>query len=214
VSIFDEPEVEEEHMFGAGSLTMVLLAGGGLGNAATAAEPFLEALRAKGALDAQAKRMTLYDSLLGDWNVDVVDYDADGSRRTNKGEWHFAWVLEGRAMQDVLIVPPRGSREGQPIQGNRYGTTLRVYDPATDVWRITWINPVTGVTNTLTGRKQGEEIVQEGKDADGPLNRWIFSEVTAHSFRWRGEISTDEGKTWRLGAEFFGRRAAPRGARP
>ena len=205
---------EEEHMSGAGSLAVVLLAGGGVGHAATAAEPFLEALWARGPIASQAERMTLYDALLGDWNVDVVDYDVDGSRRTNKGEWHFAWVLEGRAIQDVLIVPPRGSRAGQPIQGNRYGTTLRVYDPATDVWRITWINPVSGVTNTLTGRKQGEEIVQEGRDTDGSLNRWIFSEVTRESFRWRGEISTDEGKTWRLGAEFFGSRAAPRGARP
>jgi len=200
-------------MLGGGSLTVVLLAGEP-GNATTAAKPFLEALWAKGPVASQAERMTLYDALLGDWNVDVVDYDADGSRRTYKGEWHFAWVLEGRAMQDVLIVPPRGLREGQPIQGNRYGTTVRVYDPAADVWRITWINPVSGAITTLTGRREGEEIVQEGKDADGSLNRWIFSEVTAQSFRWRGEISIDGGKSWRLGAEFFGRRAAPRGARP
>jgi hypothetical protein len=193
---------------------MALLAAGALGIAATPSEPFLEALWAKGPLARQAERMTLYDALLGDWNVDVVDYDPDGSRRTTNGEWHFAWVLEGRAIQDVFIVPPRGAREGQPIQGNRCGTTVRVYDPAADVWRITWINPVSGAINTLMGRKQGEEIVQEGKDADGSLNRWIFSDVTAQSFRWRGEVSTDEGKTWRLGAEFFGRRAAPRGAGP
>jgi hypothetical protein len=192
-------------MFVVGSLTMALPAADGL----KSARPFIEALVAEGPLGTQAERMTLYDPLLGDWDVDVVDHDADGTRRTSKGEWHFAWVLEGRAIQDVFIVPPRGSRLAQPAQGNRYGTTLRVYDPATDAWRLTWVNPASGAMNTLTGRRRGEEIVQEGRDADGSLNRWIFSEVTAQSFRWRGEVSTDEGKTWRLAAEFFGRRARP-----
>jgi hypothetical protein len=168
---------------------------------------FLDALRAEGPIADQADRMGLYDSLLGDWAVDVVEYGPGGPRRAT-GEWHFAWVLEGRAIQDVWIVPPRGSRQpGLPTGGNRYGTSLRVYDPGKDVWHVTWNNPVTGVTNTLVGRKQGDAIVQEGTDAGGTLVRWTFDRLTGHSFRWRGEVSTDAGKTWRLQAEFHGRRA-------
>ena len=30
-------------------------------------------------------------------------------QRRRNGEWHFGWVLEGRAIQDVWIVPPRGN---------------------------------------------------------------------------------------------------------
>jgi uncharacterized protein len=177
------------------------------GGATTQAELFMEALRAPGPSAGQADRMSLYDPLLGSWAVDVIDHDPGGAPRTSTGEWHFHWVLEGRAIQDVWISPPRASRRpGLPTEGNRYGTTLRVYDPVADVWHVTWTNPVSGTRNTLVGRKQGDEIVQEGTDADGSLIRWIFSGLTRESFRWRGEASSDGGKTWRLAAEFRGRR--------
>ena len=169
---------------------------------------FWEALSAGGPLPGRADRMTLYDALIGDWEVDVIDYEADGSRRTSSGEWHFGWVLEGRAIQDVFIVPTRASRKPEETAGpgNRYGTSIRVYDPRADAWNVTWINPVSGAFNTLVGKKRGDEIVQEGEDHGEPI-RWIFSEITSRSFRWRGEVSADEGKTWRLKVEFFARRA-------
>jgi hypothetical protein len=154
----------------------------------------------------------LYGQFVGHWEVDVFDYASDGSRRAAHGEWHFAWVLEGRAIQDVFVVPTRAERpQGeQPTRGNRYGTTLRVYDPALRAWRITWINPVSGALNTLVARCQDGTIVQEGRDQDGELMRWSFSEITPDSFRWRGEASRDDGRTWRLAAEFFARRVRGR----
>lgn len=189
-----------------GILTMLLV---GAGEAA-GSSPFLEALRADGPLPGLAERMDLYAPLLGDWSVEVIDHNPDGSLRTSRGEVHFAWVLEGRAIQDVWIVPARDARRpGQPKLGNRYGTTLRVYDPEADVWNVTWINPVTGISNHLVGRRQGDDILQEGVDTDGSLIRWTFTEVTRESFHWRGEASTDAGKTWLLGAEFLGRRIGP-----
>jgi len=163
-----------------------------------------EPLRADGPRPQQAEKLMLYGQFVGSWEGDVFDYEPDGTRRASRGEWHFGWVLEGRAIQDVFIVPPRSSRSSIPAgQRNRYGTTVRVYDPKTDSWSITWINAVTGVRNTLVGRKQGEEIVQEGIDDDGDKIRWIFSDITANSFRWRGEVSHDQGKTWFKAAEFF-----------
>jgi uncharacterized protein len=177
------------------------------GGATTQAEPFMDALRAPGPPAGQADRMSLYDPLLGSWAVDVIDHDPGGPPRSSRGEWHFHWVLEGRAIQDVWISPPRASRRpGLPTEGNRYGTTLRVYDPVADIWHVTWINPVSGARNTLVGWKLGDEVIQEGTDADGSLIRWTFSDLTRESFRWRGEASSDGGKTWRLAAEFRGRR--------
>jgi hypothetical protein len=192
---------------------MLFLAGGVGLTQATASRTFVDALSADGPVAQHADKMTLYVALLGDWEVDVIDYDPDGTRHTSKGEWHFAWVLEGRAIQDVWIAPPRTSRRpGQPTQNNRYGTSLLVYDPAAGVWQVTWINPVSGAFNRLVGRSEGDQIVQEGKNPDESLIRWIFSDITPQSFRWRGEVSVDQGKTWRLAAEFFGHR--PRVARP
>ncbi len=194
-----------------GAAVLVLLAGSAMTEEPIGKDLFLDALRSAGPLASQADKMALYAPLIGDWAVDVIDYGPDGSRRTSTGEWHFAWVLEGRAIQDVWIAPRRALRqEGTSAQGNRYGTTVRVYDPKTEVWTVNWFNPVTGARNTLVGRKQGDDIIQEGTDSAGVRIRWTFSEITATSFYWRGEVLADAGKTWRLVAEFRGRRDGQR----
>ncbi len=148
----------------------------------------------------------LYGWLIGSWEVDVTDYDLGASPHKSKGEWHFSRVLEGRAIQDIFIVPIRGSRERVGKEGNRYGTTLRFYDPTIDAWRMTWFNPVRAVKNELIGRRKGNDIVQDGKQDDGTVMRWSFVDIKSDSFRWLGESSNDGGKTWVLGAEFLAKR--------
>jgi hypothetical protein len=117
-------------------------------------------------------------------------------------------VLEGRAIQDVWIVPPRGpARQGDAAaNANSYGTTLRTYDPRIGAWHIQWTDPVTQTYFTMIGRKEGEAIVQLGRSPDGNLIRWSFSDISRHSFLWRGEVSADEGATWRTNVEFTARR--------
>jgi hypothetical protein len=89
---------------------------------------FVDALQASGPLPELAARMELYGQLVGRWDVEVVDYEDGGLVRRSRGEWIFSWVLEGRAIQDVFIVPARGSRDDPPGKGNRYGASLRVFD--------------------------------------------------------------------------------------
>jgi hypothetical protein len=173
---------------------------------------FLDALKADGPAPDRIGQMDLYGWLIGAWDLDVVRYMPDGGERRRKGEWHFGWVLEGRAIQDVWIVPPRGElRRGDAAANvNSYGTTLRIYDPRIDAWQIQWIDPVTQNFLAMIGRKQGDDIVQLGKNADGYPARWSFSEITPNSFRWRGETSQDKDaageESWRLDVEFFARR--------
>jgi len=83
-----------------------------------------------------------------------------------------------------------------------------VYDGTTGAWKVIWVNPVTGAENHLVGRRVGNEVVQEGRCADGSLIRWSFIDIAPDSFTWRGERSTDDGATWILEREFFGRRMA------
>ncbi len=166
--------------------------------------PFLDALGADGPAADRAGKMDLYGRFVGSWELDVAQYAKDGSARRREGEWHFGWALEGRAVQDVWIVPPRGERRHGDAAAsvNSYGTTLRVYDPRIDAWQIQWTDPVTQNFLKMIGRGQGDDIVQLGTGPDGNLIRWSFSEITPDSFRWRGEISADEGATWRLNVEF------------
>lgn len=177
--------------------------------------PFVAALAAA-APAPQGADADLYDVLLGDWDAEVVDHLSDGTDRRQSAEIHFARVLEGRAVQDLWIAPALRERDAPgsaPGPGNRYGTTLRVYDPKSGTWRITWWNPVTGIENRLVGRRVGSRIVHTGQEGER-LIRWSFVEVTPGRFHWTGESSADGGQTWVCETEFFGRRRATAGAGP
>jgi hypothetical protein len=146
-----------------------------------------------------ADRLTTYAWLVGSWDVDAIWFDEAGGQREMKGEWHFTWILGGRAIQDVLF--------GANMSPDRFGTTLRCYDRAADLWHIFWAQPVGGEFVYLQGRRAGENIVQEGRDREtSRLLRWTFTEITQDSFTWTGEVSADERRTWFLEQEMRGRR--------
>jgi len=144
-------------------------------------------------------QLMLFGQFVGDWEFDGVAYDSDGRRSTDKGEIHFAWVLQGRAIQDLWI-----ETEVSEKRPGVYGSTMRFYDPNIDAWRITWMEPGYGVITSLIGRKVGEEIVLEGKTTEGKQIRWIFSQIKPDSFHWRGEKLV--GDTWQIYEELSARR--------
>ncbi len=147
------------------------------------------------------RELMLFGQFVGDWAFDATWHRRDGTTRSGTGEWHFGWILEGRAVQDVWMVPSRAEREraGAPLQG--YGTTVRYYDPKLDAWRVTWTGVVDGVVSSFIARRQGEEIVLEGEDPDGLPMRWIFSRITPAAFHWRRVVSEDRGASWRTELE-------------
>jgi hypothetical protein len=168
----------------------------------------------------------IYGWLVGSWDLDVrVYWGTDVTGRGLKGEAHFGWALEGRAIQDVWIMPRVADRlgadetpgsQGPPekktpgSQGppekkktmNMYGTTLRVWDPTIQAWQITWTNPAGDHHERQIGRRVGQDVVQIGTRPDGTTTRWTFSEITEDSFHWTGEALNADGRTWRLEGEF------------
>jgi hypothetical protein len=191
----------------------------------SASRSFIEALHTAGPAPDRADKMGLYGWLIGQWEMDAVVVDAaalaseasgqrghslvrapdtrpepgssasDGTKHSGRGEIHFGWVLEGRAIQDVWILP-----------GFFYGTTLRVYDPGIDAWHILWSDPLKQLYRRQIGRARGKDIVQDGQDESGAAVRWSFTDITPNSFHWLGERSEDGGANWQLQAEFFARR--------
>jgi hypothetical protein len=158
---------------------------------------FIDALCSDGPAADRADKLGLYGWLIGDWDMDAVVHADDGTTHTGRGEIHFAWALEGRAIQDVWILP-----------GFFYGSTLRVYDPKLDAWHILWSDPLKQLYTRQIGRARGADIVQEGTADGGAMLRWSFTEITPDAFRWRGERSLDGGANWHLQAEFRARRIA------
>lgn len=173
-------------------------------------EPFIELLRAGGPAPERGDKMDLYGQFVGDWETDIVAHAPDGTKHEGRGEIHFAWVLEGRAIQDIWMIPRRAERNAQspimPVTGNWFGTTLRVYDVPQDAWHIFWIDPGRQFIARQLGRRQGNDIVQEGKDDAGVLRRWRFTEITSHSFHWIAETTPDSGAAWQRQVDVFARR--------
>jgi hypothetical protein len=149
----------------------------------------------------------LYGWLIGSWDMDVLHYRADVRERHLTGEIHFGWALEGRAVQDVWIMPRVADRSVQREPGlDMYGTTLRVWDPSIAAWRVTYINPVNGQRDELIGRRIGRDIVQIGTRANGTPIRWNFTAITTDSFRWTGAALAADGVTWKVGGDFIATR--------
>jgi hypothetical protein len=172
----------------------------------------IEALEAEGPFPEYADKLMLFGRLVGAWDIEGRNFNREGQvTKEQRGEWHFGWVLEGRAIQDVILSPPREERRKTGAPAADYGTAIRFYDPRLDAWRVTALTPVFGVVVNLISRPVGDEIVQEGRAPDNKLYRWVFSDITDHNFRWSGYVSADEGRTWFMEEEIRGTRRAASG---
>jgi Domain of unknown function (DUF4440) len=168
------------------------------------AGPGIKGLDAPGPAAEWAAKLMLFGQFAGDWECDVVLLNTDGSKTKGSCEWHFSWILEGKAIQDVWIAHYNDPKPGAPTDG--YGTTLRWYDPKADAWHVIWVSARDNTTHAFAARKVENEIVLESQDRPSHPYRWIFSDITPASFRWRSEGSPDGGKTWIVGQEMSARR--------
>jgi len=162
----------------------------------------IEGLPADRPFPEDADKLSLFGQFVGDW--DIVEWrnlEPDGRWSTGAGELHWRWILEGRAVQDVWSTSDRAS--GRPVP---LGTTLRFYDPKIDAWHSIWVSPVNHVARSFVARKVGPEIVLESKNARGIPIRWIFSEITHDSFRWRAEEQQASTSGWLMNEEMRIRR--------
>jgi hypothetical protein len=169
--------------------------------------PALTTLASKDRASGIPEAEDIYGWLVGSWELDVRYYRVDVTALRLKGEAHFFRALEGRAVQDVWIMPQRSARHAQlTAENNMYGTTLRVWDASIAAWRAIYINPITGQRDELIGRRVGNEIIQIGTHQDGTPIRWNFTNITPDSFRWTGEALEPDSTTWHLEGEFHGSR--------
>ena len=182
-------------------------------------ETFIDILHSDRPAPDRADKLGLYGFLIGSWETTVIAHEGNGKTHTNQGEIHAGWVLEGRALQDVWMLPHRPKRRPDapphqlPVTGNWYGTTLRIYDPDIDAWHILWSNPAKIFFARQIDRARGADIVQEGRHESGALMRWSFTKIKPDSFHWLGEVSIDGGANWLLQVEVLARRVQGSGFR-
>lgn len=128
-----------------------------------------------------------FGKLIGGWKIDYID---NSNSRTIKGEWHFSWVLDGMAIQDVILLPDY-----------EYGTTLRVYNPRTNAWDVAYC--FTGKIMRLEARKQDGKVVLT--HIDNAKRKWVFSEIGQDEFHWQDVTVQDDG-VWHADFDICARR--------
>jgi hypothetical protein len=169
---------------------------------ANATLPLLDSLGAPAPDPGLTEQLRLFGQFVGSWTVQLTNHRPDGSHETVPAAWHFGWVLQGRAVQDVFLAPSTAGYDGAYRE---YGTAIRFYDPFIDAWRVVWSGPVRGRQILLIGQAYGDEIMLTGQEESVDL-RWVFSRVRPESFRWRAAESADRGNSWTVVQEMVARR--------
>lgn len=164
---------------------------------------FLATLTSPGPDAEKADGLNLFGQFVGSWDLVVTDYGEDGTTSSTSGEWHFGWVLAGRAIADVWICPRRTSSGRSP---GKHGVSIRFPDPTIDGWRSTWLEPGLGAAYVFVARPTGDGGITLTGRFDDCHRRWTFLDIAPNSFRWRNETSQD-GANWRLVQRFEAMRA-------
>lgn len=148
---------------------------------------FFEALICERKNIALPEEFNYFGQLIGSWKIDYVDHN---SSDVIKGEWHFQWVLEGMAIQDVIILPDY-----------EYGTSLRIYNPDTQAWDVAY--GYTGKIIRLEARKQNGMIVLTFINDE--RRKWIFTKIEDDCFHWKNVTVIENGEL-HINAEIFAKR--------
>ncbi len=150
---------------------------------------FLEALYSSKRSKTIPEEYDFFGKLVGAWSILWTDNFGNDTPRAVKGEWIFAWVLNGTAIQDLFIVPSREERLQHTYPDAEFGTTLRIFNPQTLAWDIFY--GCTGTCFRLTAYQVDDEIVLT-ENTEGKM-RYVFSEIDSNEFQWRKECMDENG---------------------
>jgi hypothetical protein len=119
-----------------------------------------------------------------------------------RAEWNSGWILKGRAIQDVIVEHWRA--DGAPRE---VGSTVRLFDPGTKAWHVTYFGAVNLHVVALTARPAGSEIHLDATLKDGTRLRWQFIEIDVEHFHRQG-LRAAPGQPLALYEELWAHRSA------
>jgi hypothetical protein len=162
---------------------------------APAAAALPGALLATGPHPSLGHHAETYGRFVGGWRGDYRLFRPEGVK-TGRIAVAFDWILDGRAIQDS-----GWTLEGLQPDPDGPGSTLRLYDPTIEAWRIIFVDPVHHVRTEMVGRRVGDDVIQQGYYRDRAI-KWTFTDVTRDSVSWRGYHLADDGEKWVMEDEY------------
>ena len=150
-------------------------------------QDFFEALTSESKNTALPDEFNYFGKLIGSW---AINYIEDNNSLAIKGEWHFSWILERMAIQDVIILPDY-----------EYGTSLRTYNSDTHAWDVAY--GYTGKIIRLEAKKQDDMIILTFVNDE--RRKWVFTNIEDNRFHWENITVKDDGE-WYINAEIYAER--------
>ena len=150
-------------------------------------QSFLRTLTSESKNGKLPEEFNYFGKLIGSWKIDYID---NSNSRSIKGEWHFSWVLDGMAIQDVIILPDY-----------ECGTTVRVYNPGTHAWDVAYC--FTGKIIRLEARKQDDKIVLTNIEDES--RKWVFAKIEDFNFHWQ-DVTVKEDGEWHVNYDLYAER--------
>jgi hypothetical protein len=138
----------------------------------------------------------VFGQFIGSWNLDLIITHSNGSKSNFNGEWHFSRILQGRAIQDIWVIPNINKEvEGEFLE---YGTTTRTYNPKTGKWKACWMGPIQNQVFIFDIEDTGDTIILSELTITHFEMRWIFFEISENSFQWKSEVKYNGSDKWMI----------------
>ncbi len=136
-----------------------------------------------------------FGKLIGEWSTTEEGLSQDGSAwEPSKGaDWGFYWAFDGWGIRDNYTSPPISEIVEDESKRQR-GTNLRIYNPATKQWVMTWLTVLSKTPVGFTATSTDEQIVMlsDIQNPQGFFGRITFFDMTEASFEWKLEWSKDK----------------------
>jgi hypothetical protein len=137
-----------------------------------------------------------FDFEFGEWHAKVARLTQPLSGSTTWAHYEGPSIVRriwdgGGNLGEIDLTGPAGRIRGM---------SLRLYDPQARQWSIRWANAKDGalgepmIGGFANGR--GEFYNQETYEGRAVFVRFVFSDITANTFRLEQAFSADGGKSW------------------
>jgi hypothetical protein len=151
------------------------------------------------------RELVAFDFLVGAWECESHVRGPDDVVRTRPATWVGRYILDGYAICDEF------RQLGPAGEVAMLGQTYRLFNTDSKTWVMKWLDALDATWLDLGPEDLGGVSVREGtitfrhrrpRGRAGrlfPLHslfRNTFFDIAEAGFRWRSDLSTDNGETW------------------
>lgn len=123
-----------------------------------------------------------WGQLAGTWRCRVRTPDAQGIVSEAESIWTWEYILGGTGVRDVYVgLDDAGAPRFR-------GTAIRIYNPETSEWEISWADDATSGVRTYRAT-YGDGRIEMRKTDEDPGWRTVFYDITPTTFDWMTEPS-------------------------